>query len=170
MSPNGTIGDSKMYYTMKLNKLFTLLLLAILMAGATGCGSDDDDKINQNASLLQGETWTFKKAVVDVMGQSIEMNLRQIRDMYSSQLGTSNIMFIDEHLKFEEEYMVMVNTGDRLKYKYYSNGTLWIEGLDDLDEISINIRIKSLTQSQLVLTYNLSVEGISIKEDIYYTR
>lgn len=157
---------------MKLNKLFTLLLLAILMAGATGCGSDDDDKINKNASMLQGDTWTFQKAVVSVMGQSIEMNLRQIRDMYASEMGTSNIMFIDEHLKFEEEYMVMVNTGDRLKYKYFSNGKLWIDGMDDLsvEGIDMDIRVKSLTQSQLVLTYDIGIEGTSIKEDIYYTR
>lgn len=157
---------------MKLNKLFTLLLLAVLMVGAVSCGSDDDDKINANASLLQGDTWTFQKASVNVMGQTIEMSLRQIRDMYSSQLGTNNIMFIDEHLKFEEEYMLLVNTGERLKYKYYSNGKLWIEGLDDLDEegIDMDIRVKSLTQSQLVLTYNLGVEGMSIKEDVYYTR
>lgn len=157
---------------MKQTKALYLLLIAALMLSLSACG-DDDDKVNSNSSLLQGETWTFQKASVNIMGQTFEMTLNEIRQMYSQQMGTSNIMFIDEHLKFEEEYVVMVNTGDRLAYKYYSDGTLWIEGMDDLqgtEGVSMKMRVKSLTATQLVLTCTLNAQGISITEDIYYTR
>ncbi len=157
---------------MKQTKALYLLLIAALMLSLSACG-DDDDKVNSNSSLLQGETWTFQKASVNIMGQTFEMTLNEIRQMYSQQMGTSNIMFIDEHLKFEEEYVVMVNTGDRLAYKYYSDGTLWIEGMDDLqgtEGVSMKMRVKSLTATQLVLTCTLNAQGISITEDIYYKR
>lgn len=157
---------------MKQTKALYLLLIAALMLSLSACG-DDDDKGNSNSSLLQGETWTFQKASVNIMGQTFEMTLNEIRQMYSQQMGTSNIMFIDEHLKFEEEYVVMVNTGDRLAYKYYSDGTLWIEGMDDLqgtEGVSMKMRVKSLTATQLVLTCTLNAQGISITEDIYYKR
>lgn len=157
---------------MKQTKALYLLLIAALMLSLSACG-DDDDKVNSNSSLLQGETWTFQKASVNIMGQTFEMTLNEIRQMYSQQMGTSNIMFIDEHLKFEEEHVVMVNTGDRLAYKYYSDGTLWIEGMDDLqgtEGVSMKMRVKSLTATQLVLTCTLNAQGISITEDIYYKR
>ncbi len=157
---------------MKQTKALYLLLIAALMLSLSACG-DDDDKVNSNSSLLQGETWTFQKASVNIMGQTFEMTLNEIRQMYSQQMGTSNIMFIDEHLKFEEEYVVMVNTGDRLAYKYYSDGTLWIEGMDDLqgtEGVSMKMRVKSLTATQLVLTCTLNAQGISITEDVYYKR
>lgn len=157
---------------MKQTKALYLLLIAALMLSLSACG-DDDDKVNSNSSLLQGETWTFQKASVNIMGQTFEMTLNEIRQMYSQQMGTSNIMFIDEHLKFEEGYVVMVNTGDRLAYKYYSDGTLWIEGMDDLqgtEGVSMKMRVKSLTATQLVLTCTLNAQGISITEDIYYKR
>lgn len=157
---------------MKQTKALYLLLIAALMLSLSACG-DDDDKVNSNSSLLQGETWTFQKASVNIMGQTFEMTLNEIRQMYSQQMGTSNIMFIDEHLKFEEGHVVMVNTGDRLAYKYYSDGTLWIEGMDDLqgtEGVSMKMRVKSLTATQLVLTCTLNAQGISITEDIYYTR
>lgn len=157
---------------MKQTKALYLLLIAALMLSLSACG-DDDDKVNSNSSLLQGETWTFQKASVNIMGQTFEMTLNEIRQMYSQQMGTSNIMFIDEHLKFEEGHVVMVNTGDRLAYKYYSDGTLWIEGMDDLqgtEGVSMKMKVKSLTANQLVLTCTLNAQGISITEDIYYTR
>lgn len=157
---------------MKYSKILLSLLMAILMVMLSACG-DDDDKINKNAEMLQGGTWTFQKAAVNVMGQTVEMSLSEIRQMYASQMGTSNIMFIDEKLKFEEEYVVMVNTGDRLAYKYYSNGKLWIEGMEELEGLeglSLDLRVKSLTTNQLVLCYDVSAQGITISEDIYYTR
>lgn len=157
---------------MKQTKALYMLLIAALMLSLSACG-DDDDKVNSNSSLLQGETWTFQKASVNIMGQTFEMTLNEIRQMYSQQMGTSNIMFFDEHLKFEEEHVVMVNTGDRLAYKYYSDGTLWIEGMDDLqgtEGVSMKMRVKSLTATQLVLTCTLNAQGISITEDIYYKR
>lgn len=158
---------------MKYSKILLSVLLAILMVTLNACGSDDDDKINKNAEMLQGGTWTFQKASVNVLGQTIEMSLSEIRQMYASEMGTSNIMFIDEKLKFEEEYVVMVNTGDRYAYKYYSNGKLWIEGMDELeglDGLSLDMRVKSLTSNQLVLRYDVQAQGITISEDIYYTR
>lgn len=158
---------------MKLNKILYSLLIAILMVSLSACGSDDDDKIHSNADLLQGDTWIFQKAVVSFMGQTMEMTLSQIRQMYASELGTNNIMFIDEKLKFEKDYMVMVNTGERYAYKYMSDGTLWIEGMDELsgvDDMNMSIKVKSLTSKQLVLRYDVTIQGMTIGEDVYYTR
>ena len=158
---------------MKISKILYSLLLAILLVSLNACGSDDDDKIHSNSDLLQGDTWVFQKAVVSVMGQTMEMTLSQIRQIYASELGTNNIMFIDEKLRFEENYMVMVNTGDRYAYKYYSNGTLWIEGMDELsgvDGLSMAIKVKSLTSKQLVLRYDITIQGMTISEDVYYSR
>lgn len=154
------------------NKLTKFLLLAIMVVAVTACGKDDDEP-NSKASLLQGGTWTFQKAVVSFMGQTMEMGLNDIRQMYSSEFGTSNVMFIDEYLKFDENYVTMVNTGDRYRYEYYSNGTLWIEGMDelqDLDDIDLEMKVKSLSNSQLVIRYTIKAEGVSISEDVYYKR
>lgn len=161
-----------------LNLVFLLSLLAMPVMLAS-CGSDnDDDDINNgtihpNAEMLQGGTWTFQKAIVSIMGQTIEMDLDEIRQLYAQDLGTNNIMFIDEYIKFEKDYMVMVNTGDRYAYKYYSNGTLWIEGIDELagtENMNLTIKVKSLSQKQLVMRYSIKMPGFTMDEDVYYTR
>lgn len=149
------------------------MLLAVLMAGLGACGSKDDDKIHSNSSMLQGETWNFQKASMTFMGQTMDMSLREIKQAMAQEAGTSNVIMIDERLRFEAEHIVMVNTGDRYAYKYYSNGTLWIEGLDDIDGaegVTIKLSIKSLTESQLVIRYEISADGNTIPMDMYYTR
>lgn len=159
---------------MKHLKFLSVLLFTSMLLLLSSCGNDkNNDAIHSNAAMLQGETWHFQKAIVNFMGQTMEMNLNQIRQMYASEMGTGNIMFIDEHIKFEGEYMIMVNTGDRYAYKYYSNGKLWVEGIDDtqaLEGVTVEMKIKSLTQNQLVITYSVKMQGISIDEDCYYTR
>lgn len=158
---------------MKQTKLFFIMLLAVVMIGVTSCGSKDDDKIHSNASMLQGETWNFQKASMTFMGQTMDMSLREIKQAMAQEAGTSNVIMIDERLRFEAEHIVMVNTGDRYAYKYYSNGTLWIEGIDDIDGaegVTIKLSVKSLTGSQLVIRYEISADGNTIPMDMYYTR
>lgn len=158
---------------MKQTKLFFIMLLAVVMIGVSSCGSKDDDKIHSNASMLQGETWNFQKASMTFMGQTMDMSLREIKQAMAQEAGTSNVIMIDERLRFEAEHIVMVNTGDRYAYKYYSNGTLWIEGIDDIDGaegVTIKLSVKSLTGSQLVIRYEISADGNTIPMDMYYTR
>lgn len=149
------------------------MLLAVVMTGLTACGNKDDDKIHSNASMLQGETWNFQKASMTFMGQTMDMSLREIKQAMAQEAGTSNVIMIDERLRFEAEHIVMVNTGDRYAYKYYSNGSLWIEGIDKVDGtegLTIKLSIKSLTESQLVIHYEISADGNTIPMDMYYTR
>ena len=149
------------------------MLLAVVMTGLTACGNKDDDKIHSNASMLQGETWNFQKASMTFMGQTMDMSLREIKQAMAQEAGSSNVIMIDERLRFEAEHIVMVNTGDRYAYKYYSNGSLWIEGIDKVDGtegLTIKLSIKSLTESQLVIHYEISADGNTIPMDMYYTR
>lgn len=153
----------------KINFLF---LFSILCFALISCG-DDEGAVNSNVDLLYGDTWSFSKAVVDFNGNKMDMSLSDIRSMYKSELGMSNVMFVDQYLKFDENYITFVNAGEKLKYVYYDNGTLWFEGLDELKksgEFSLDVRISSLSSNQLVIRYVLKVSGMSITEDIYYTR
>ncbi len=155
-----------------LNYFFIVALLAMPVV-LTSCGDDDDEpKGNGDVSLLLGDTWNFQKAVVNVMGQKIEMSYNQILSYMKEELGTSNVMVIDQKLRFSEDEMILVNTGDRVKYRLSSDGSFWFEGLDELndDDISISVKINSLTSNQLVFRYSFGVEGMTFYEDLYYTR
>ena len=93
-----------------LNYFFIVALLAMPVV-LTSCGDDDDEpKGNGDVSLLLGDTWNFQKAVVNVMGQKIEMSYNQILSYMKEELGTSNVMVIDQKLRFSEDEMILVNT------------------------------------------------------------
>jgi hypothetical protein len=68
--------------------------------------------------------------------------------------------------------MILVNTGDHIRYRLSSNGKFWFDGLDDIDDddISLNISISELTSHRLVFRYLIGVEGVTITEDLIYTR
>lgn len=152
----------------KITPLF-LCLLALVMVS---CGGDDE-ALNDNMSMLYGDTWSFSKAVVDINGTQIPMSLSDIRKIYKNELGMSNVMFVDQYLRFDENYMTLVNAGEKVKYMYYANGSLWLEGLDEINntgEISFDVKISSLTSTQLVFHYVIGVSGMTIYEDLYYTR
>lgn len=149
------------------------MMLTVVMVGLSACGSKDDDMIHSNASMLQGETWNFQKASMTFMGQTMDMSLSEIKQAMAQEAGSSNVIIVDERLRFETDHVVMVNTGDRYAYKYYSNGTLWIEGIDEIDGaegVSVKLSVKSLTESQLVIRYEISADGNTIPMDMYYTR
>ena len=105
----------------KITPLF-LCLLALVMVS---CGGDDE-ALNDNVSMLYGDTWSFSKAVVDINGTQIPMSLSDIRKIYKNELGMSNVMFVDQYLRFDENYMTLVNAGEKVKYMYYANGSLWL--------------------------------------------
>ncbi len=152
--------------------LFPFLMIA-LCVGFVSCGSDDDDgPVNHNIELLKGDTWNFQKASVTVLGQTINMSYREILDYMKQTTGENNLLVIDEKLRFTDDEMIFVNTGDRVRYTYYSNGNFTFDGLDALSEEGINIsmKIKTLTSNQLVFTLKITAEGTTISEDLHYAR
>ena len=155
--------------------LFPLLMIALFM-GFVSCGNDDDDDgpVNHNIELLKGDTWTFQKAIVSVLGVSvpIEMPYSDLLDYMKQVTGINNILVVDQKLRFTDDEMIFVNTGDRIRYTYYDNGNFTFDGLDALAEegVRITMKIKTLTSNQLVFTLKLTVEGTSLSEDLYYTR
>lgn len=153
-----------------LNVLFLILLLSMPMV-LTSCGDDKDEPDGgSDVSLLMGDTWQFQKAVVNAMGQKLEMSYREIKSYMSQEMGTNNLIIVDEKLRFTEDEMIFVNTGDRVNYRYSSNGKFWFEGMEELSEIGFNITIPSLTKNQLIFRYSMSVSGMTITEDLYYVR
>ena len=96
-----------------MKKLMNLLLLVALLAMPvvlTSCGDEEDEpKGNVDVSLLMGDTWTFQKAIVTVMGQKIEMSYNEILSYMSEEMGTSNLIVVDQKLKFTEDEMILVN-------------------------------------------------------------
>ena len=159
-----------------MKKLMNLLLLVALLAMPvvlTSCGDEEDEpKGNVDVSLLMGDTWTFQKAILTVMGQKVEMSYNEILSYMSEEMGTSNLIVVDQKLKFTEDEMILVNTGDHIRYRLSSNGKFWFDGLDDIDDddISLNISISELTSHRLVFRYLIGVEGVTITEDLIYTR
>jgi uncharacterized lipoprotein YehR (DUF1307 family) len=87
-----------------MKKLMNLLLLVALLAMPvvlTSCGDEEDEpKGNVDVSLLMGDTWTFQKAIVTVMGQKVEMSYNEILSYMSEEMGTSNLIVVDQKLKF----------------------------------------------------------------------
>ena len=158
---------------MKTKQFFYLALLIFMSFSFTSCGSDNDDgPTNHNAELLKGDTWVFEKASVTVMGQTIDMSYNEIRQLIAQESGTNNVILIDEKLRFTDDKMIFVNTGDEVRYNYYNNGTFTFDGMEAMKKegIDMTMRIKTLTEHQLVFTARLKVEGMTMDEDLYYKR
>ena len=160
-----------------MKKFLNYFLLVALMAMPlvlTSCGDDDDDEPSGigDVSMLMGDTWTFQKAVVNIMGQSIEMSYDEILSYMSQEMGTSNLIVVDEKLRFTEDEMILVNTGERVNYRLSSNGNFWFEGLDEMSdsEMSLNVSIYKLTNNLLIFRYKFGMQGMTFTEDLYYTR
>ena len=152
--------------------LFPILIFALCL-GFTSCGDDDNDgPANHNNELLKGDTWNFQKATVPVLGQTIDMSYDEIVSYMKQAAGTNNILLVDEKLRFTDDEMIFVNTGDHVKYTYYSNGNFTFEGLDSMSQegVKMTMKIKTLTSNQLVFTLKITVEGTTISEDLHYAR
>lgn len=157
----------------KLLNYFLLIALMAMPVVLSSCGNDDDEPSGSgDVSLLMGDTWTFQKAVVNVMGQKIEMSYNEIVSYMKQEMGTGNLLIVDEKLRFTEDEMILVNTGDHVKYRLSSNGKFWFEGLDEIqdNDMTINITINSLTNKQLIFRYKFNMQGVSFTEDLYYIR
>ena len=153
-----------------LNLVFLISLLALPML-LSSCGIEDDEPEGDgDVSLLMGDTWQFEKAVVNVLGQQINMSYNDVVKYMKEQAGTDKLIILDEKLKFTENEMIYVNTGDKVEYRYYSNGKFWCKGMDDIVGLVLKMSIPKLTKNQLIFRYKISVSGISISEDLYYTR
>lgn len=156
------------------DKLLYLALIISLMAMPlvlTSCGDDlDEPSGDGDVSLLMGDTWQFEKATINVLGQKIEMSYDDVLKYMKEQAGTDKVVILDEKIRFTENEMFFVNTGDRVAYHYYSNGKFWCEGMDDIVGMVISMSIPRLTNNELVFRYKLSFSGLSISSDFYYKR
>ena len=156
----------KIYY---LTLFISLLAMPLVLSS---CGDELDEPLSDgDVSLLIGDTWQFEKATVNVLGQQINMSYNEVLKYMKEQAGTDKLIVLDEKLKFTENEMTFVNTGDKVAYRYYSNGKFWCEGMDDIVGLVIKMSIPKLTKNQLVFRYKISVSGVlSISEELYYTR
>ena len=138
----------------------------------SSCGIDDDEPLNDgDVTLLMGDTWQFQKATVSVAGQNLEMSYNDVLKYMKEQAGTDKIIVLDEKLQFTEDEMIFVNTGDKVKYRYYSNGKFWCEGMDKIVKLVLNMSIPRLTKNELVFSYKIGISGVSsFSVNLYYTR
>jgi hypothetical protein len=168
VAPDTNLGMIMMKKILNLVFLIAMLAMPMLL---TSCGDDSDEPLSDgDVTLLMGGTWQFEKADVIVLGQKIEMSYKDILKYMKEQAGTDKIVVLDEKLSFTDKEMIYVNVNKKVPYRYYSNGKFWCEGMDDIVGMVINMSIHRLTQNQLVFRYKVSLSGLSISFDLYYSR
>ncbi|MDE7411868.1 MAG: hypothetical protein K2M94_07505 [Paramuribaculum sp.] len=142
---------TKIYY------LLTLLALFTCSAGFLSSCSDDEESPSGDALIekLQGN-WIFEKMKMNVLGQTIEMTADDLRN--SPGVG-SNVDFYDESLSFNgtkvngKSYKV---DGNRVMLPWYEDVDWWAK--------------VSFSDSQMIMEYDVTSEGINIKMWAYYNR
>ncbi len=159
-----------------MKKLFNLFFVLSIALFAVSCGDDNgggkDGPENDKADLLLGDTWEFQKASVQMGDFKYEMSFSEL-ESFAKEMEGGDVIFYDRYLKFDGDYMTLVNAGEKTRYVYYSNGNFWFEVLDEMNktkDVSISAKIKALTESQLVFNYTIKSAGITIVEDLYYVR
>lgn len=146
--------------------LLAIMTVAMLCVGFASCGSDDDDDdITGGSELvdkLQG-TWKFSKGTETVMGMTITIDKSSLKEMKKSmeQMMGSKVEFWDETLSFSGNKVNGVNY--TLKGK-----ELILEGMDAMD--GINISVKNISSSTLVLRETINMEGLDLTADMEYSK
>lgn len=151
-----------------MNKNFIMrgiiaLLTMIMCISFVSCSSDDE--ISGGSELidkLQG-TWEFSKGTENVMGMTITMDRSSLKEMKKSmeQMMGSKVEFWDETLSF---------SGDKVNGVNYTlkGNELILDGMDAMD--GINISIKNISSSTLVLRETINMEGIDMTADMEYSK
>lgn len=147
-------------------RLMVMFFVTALSLGFTSCGGDDDDDDNGGGKWgniptdvlqnLQG-TWDFQNGTSTIMGYTTNMSRADVENM-GRQMGVS---FWDLTLTFTS------STVNGARYNVEGN-KLIIEGADAVQ--GLDITIKSLTSSTLVLRETFSMDGTSFSCDLTYKK
>lgn len=128
-----------------------MALIALMAVGFTSCG-DDEPKGGDLVEKLQG-TWNIESMKVETMGQTIEMDIDDIKH------NSGYNQFYDEVLRFDGEkvngqpYTVK---GNKLLLPYYENEEWWME--------------VSFKGSNMTLYMSVDYQGINMKMWATYSR
>lgn len=140
---------------MKQIKFFGMLLACLTLAlGFTSCGGDDEDEPKGDDLMenLQG-SWEFSTMKVKVLGQTVEMDIDDIRD------GSGYDQFYDEHLNFNgnkvngSTYRV---DGNKIMLPWYEDVSWWAT--------------VSFSGSKMTMYYDVNYEGLDVELWTTYVR
>ncbi len=141
-----------------------IMMVAVMSLSFVSCGDDDDDygPDNEYYAQLQG-TWQFQRGTEKIMGMTLNMDRSMLSDMKSQmeQITGTRVEFWDETLHFNGSEV------NDVEYKLKGNKII-LDGMDAMD--GINISIKSISSTTLVLREIINMEGINITADIEYSR
>lgn len=153
---------------MKLIKILSIFVLLGLSAGFVSCSDDDEPGKNANNDLLIG-SWEFERAVVSYAGYEMSLSLNDLKEMCRDN-GMGNVMFLDERLTFTDSQVKLVD-GSKYSYTYYANGDFQF-GSESMstEDVSVSIKVETLTESDLVFKWTISTMGMDIIEYVYYNR
>lgn len=154
---------------MKRNvfNFMAMFFVAVLTLGFTSCGDDDDDDSNGSggqwgnvpAEVLQNlqGTWDFYSGTSTTMG-------------YTANLSRADVEEIGRQMNFSFWDLTMTFTSSTVNGVRYSvqGDKLIIEGADVVE--GFDIRIKSLTESTLVLRESFSLNGTTFSCDLTYKK
>ncbi len=157
----------KKYY---LWSLLTIVMMVMMNVGFTSCSNDDEEENgtgggssnSEFVNNLQG-TWQFQKGTETVMGMTVTVDrsmLSSIKSSMEEMLG-SRVELWDETLIFSGSKL------NGVSYKLEGN-KLILEGMDAME--GINIYVKSVTSSTLILHEEISLEGIDLVADMEYSK
>jgi len=139
---------------MKQIKFFGMLLACMSLAlGFTSCGDDDDEpKGDDLVENLQG-SWTFSNMKLKVLGQTVEMDIDDIRD------ESGYDQFYDEYLNFNG------NKVNGSTYRVDGNKLMlpWYEDLGWWGAVSFS-------GSKMTMYYDINYEGVDMELWITYVK
>ncbi len=142
-----------------MKKLFkSLFIIACCVSlGLTSCSKDDDDgpaepKDDDLVEQLQG-TWNFHLMKMNVMGQTIEMDLDDIKD------NSGYDLFYDDVLTFR---------GEKVNGSYYEvdGNEIMLPWYVELDWWAT----VSFSGNKMTMYYNINYEGTPIKMWLTYAK
>lgn len=136
----------------KFVNFFYMTLIAVMAVGFTSCGDDDEPKGDDLVEKLQG-TWNFESMKIETMGQTIVMDIDDIRQ------NTGYDQFYDEVLRFDgnkvngQPYTVK---GNKILLPYYEDEEWWME--------------VSFKGSNMTLYMSIDYQGYNMKGWTTYSR
>lgn len=141
------------------NHKIVIILFAFFSVLLTSCSKDDDgmqDLPSDITEKLQG-TWTFQNGTTTIMGYTTNMTREQVEQMGKDL----NMSFWDLNLTFSS------NRVNGSRYRIEGN-KLIIEDANPTN--GVEIIIKSITETTLVLHESFNLEGMELTCDLTYKK